>query len=118
MGANARRSLATTMKRLAAFIAFGSVITITLVLLLSDWFAQRLMADFWPLDSSRVGPNLVASAVQWVIVVIVASFVYPPLRKWIENELQKLHDKLDRNGLLSHHIIKHHPDIPDYPKEK
>ena len=106
------------MKKLAIFTALTVVIVATLTLILSDWFAKRIVEDFWPLDSSRVGPNLVASVVQWIIVVLIASFIYPPLRKWIENELQKLHDKLDRNGLLSHHIIKHHPDIPDYPKEK
>lgn len=30
---------------------------------------QRFLADFWPLDNSRVGPNLVASVVATVLIV-------------------------------------------------
>jgi len=101
------------MKKLAFLIASSLTILFIIIAIFSDWFANRIIIDFWPLDSSRVGPNLVASFVQWIIVVIVASFIYPPLRYWIEAELNKLHDKLDRNANLSHHIIKHHPDIPN-----
>jgi hypothetical protein len=35
-------------------------------------FHARLAADFWPLDSSRVGPNLLAAVVQGAIVFIAA----------------------------------------------
>ena len=106
------------MKRLAVFIAFISVFIATTIIIFSDWFAQRLISDFWPLDASRVGPNLVASVVQWIIIVIVASFIYPPFRSWIKKEIESIHGKLDRNALLSKHIIKYHPDIPNLEKEK
>jgi hypothetical protein len=50
-----------------------------------------------------------------VIVAAFASMFYPPVRKRLEAFIKShndLHDKLD-------HIIKHHPDIPDFiPKEK
>ena len=89
-------------------------------------FALRLKTDFLPLDRSAVGPNLVAAVVQYVILALALSLFYPPMRKAIgrfmtkhkndlkahfskENEL--LHAKMD-------HIIKHHPDIPDFPTPK
>ena len=58
-------------------------------------FHGRLHADFWPVDSSRVGPNILASVVQWVAVFLVASFLYPPLRHWFEREFGKIHAKMD-----------------------
>jgi len=33
------------------------------------WLWHRLLADFWPLDNSRVGPNLVASVVTAALVI-------------------------------------------------
>ena len=105
---------------------------LVLVILAVVFFHGRLNADFWPLDSSRVGPNLVASVVQWALIALVAYLVYPPVRKWIDTEMKKgraeMHAKLDESIKLSKHIIHHHPDIPvvdrngntlvDVPKEE
>jgi len=61
----------------------------------------------------------IGAGVWWaVIVTIVTSIVYPPLRRAIEAFVerhvhagsQELHKKLD-------HIIKHHPEIPEIPEE-
>lgn len=61
----------------------------------------------------------IGAGVWWAIIVaIVTSIVYPPLRKAIESFVERhvhagneeLHRKLD-------HIIKHHPEIPEL-KEK
>lgn len=76
----------------------------------------RFVQDFYPLDNSRVSPNIVASLVQYVGLAVLAYLVYPPFRraanKWVKGHLQSenqlLHAKLD-------HIIKHHPAIPDFP---
>ena len=38
-------------------------------LFIAVWGVQRFLADFWPLDTSRVGPNLVASVVLTVLVI-------------------------------------------------
>lgn len=78
------------MKRVAGFI--GLVIAVVAAIAI---FRSRISADFWPPDRSFVGPNLVASVIQWIVVVIVASLLYPPLRHWIEREFGKLHAKLD-----------------------
>ena len=82
---------------------------------------NRLSADFYPPDRSYVGPNLVASVVQWAIIALVAYLVYPPLRKavdkWMKDHARhanaELHEKLDEAIKLSKHVIKHHPDIPN-----
>lgn len=76
----------------------------------------RFLLDFWPIDSSRVGPNLLASVVQYAIILITVALLYPPARRAIEKYLKRhvneikhhvsaehdaLHEKLD-------HMMKHH----------
>lgn len=94
----------------------------------------RFLSDFWPLDRSIVGPNLVASIVQYAFLAILLVLLYPPLRKAVEkfatrhvesikqhvtDEHKKLHDKLDIMHAKQNHIIRHSgipkvvPGIPD-----
>ena len=87
---------------------------------------NRLGQDFWPIDAGRVSPNLLASLIQWAIILIAASLLYPPFRravdKWLrvhlhehrqamDDHLADLHKKLD-------HIIHHSTDIPDLPEKE
>ena len=82
---------------------------------------NRISVDFWPLDNSRVGPNLTASIVQWAIIALVVYLAYPPVRKaidrWASSHYRAasadLHAKLDHNAKLLAHVIKHSPDIPN-----
>lgn len=48
---------------------------------------------------------------QTVAYAAIAYAFYPPFRRWVRKEADHLHGKLD-------HIIRHHPDIPDYPQPK
>ena len=92
-------------------------------------FRDRLGADFWPLDRSFVGPNLLASVVQWAVVLLVAALIWPPTRRRIDGfvtgHLKPLHDN-HAALLASHeeiqarldHIIRHHPDLPDFPSQR
>ena len=96
-------------KRILVFLTLGLVVAIGLVFLISTWADQRFLADFYPPDRSYVGPTLVAAVIQWAGVGIVFAAVYPPVRHWIERELDHVHKKLD-------HVIEHHPDIPSFPK--
>ena len=93
--------------------------------LASGWVANRLEQDFWPVDASRVGPNILASVVQWSVLAIVAVAVYPPLRRWVEGLFRSVHEKLDAHHTESNaqrdllhekldHVIRHHPDIPEF----
>ena len=80
------------------------------------WHA-RFAADFYPPDRSFVGPNLVASVIQAIIVFLAAVLLYPPFRRAMEQVAHRanveLHEKLDRNFAAAKHIAKHSPDIPD-----
>jgi hypothetical protein len=73
------------------------VIALTIDQLTGGGFYHRLVLDFWPIDYSRVGPNLVASAVQWFIVGLVAAVIYPPFRHWIESQFDGVHEKIDKH---------------------
>ena len=79
---------------------------------------NRLSSDFWPLDASRVGPNLVASLIQGALVFLAAVLLYPPFRKAMEHIAEQanaeLHEKIERNAKLLKHVIKHSPDIPNH----
>ena len=94
---------------------------------------HRLRDDFWPVDRSFVGPNLLASIVQWALIAAIVSVVYPPIRHaiahFIERHVDSIkghisleHQKASRERELMHrkldHVIKHSPDIPDFPTTK
>ena len=60
-------------------------------------------AYFWPSDKGN-GPEALQ---QVALGVAVASLLYPPLRAAWKRETERIHAKMD-------HIIKHHPDIPEF----
>lgn len=64
-------------------------------------FRARLGTDFWPLDRSNIGANLVASTITWVIVFTASVLLYPPWRKRVHNfvdrKLSPIHTKLDKH---------------------
>jgi hypothetical protein len=104
----------TTKKILAIFVLFiAFVVCLISSIIVSDFWSilwDHIYHDFWPLDASRVGPNLVAAVVQWLLVGLIASVFYPPLRHWIERELDHLHVKLD-------HAIQHNPNVENLPDD-
>ena len=71
----------------------------------------------------HVGPNLVASVVQWALIAIVVALLYPPARRAIEKFAQRHVESIKDHVSAEHaavhakmdHIIKFHPDIPDFP---
>jgi hypothetical protein len=103
----------------------GMLLVAAVLWIIFDW--PRFVADFWPPDSSRVGPNLVAAIVQAVFILIVLALVYPPTRHWIERAIEShahdlkgkvdeqtdaLEKKLHTLHTCLDHIIENHPDIP------
>jgi hypothetical protein len=90
-------------QKLAALALF----LVNMALIVVAW--QRLRTDFWPLDRSFVGPNLVASIVQFDLAVIAGILIWPPTRhrlrvflarerkhtleheKWVAGRLDRIH---------------------------
>lgn len=122
------------------------VVTVLIVGAIVFWH-NRLSADFWPLDASRVGPNLAASVIQGAFILLFAALIWPPTRRRIHRfmdlKLSKVHKKIGeleerhetaskhrqelhdegtaQRALLNQkldHIIKHHPDVPAFRPRK
>lgn len=94
--------------------------------LVSHWFNQRLQADFWPPDRSFISPNILASLIIFDVVTLAAALFYPPVKKALDESI-KLHKKALTEDIKGHvsselsdvhakldHVIKHHPDIPEF----
>ena len=86
----------------AGLVAAGVIVAIVV-------WRDRIGADFWPLDSSRVGPNLLASIVQWAVIFCAAVLLWPPwrrrLHRFVDRKVAPLHSKL--NGLHASHKQLH-----------
>jgi len=104
-------------KRIALVVGIAAVVGIAV-----GW--SRFVADFWPPDRSFVGPNLVASVVQWAIVLIVAALLWPPTRRrihaFVDKKAAALHeaeckDREELHRKLDHLIAHTAPPLP--PKE-
>lgn len=66
------------------------------------WFGYA-----WPSLKGN-GPE---ALVQTIAYAAVAMAVYPPLHRWVTKEERAMRAELHRKV---EHIIKYHPDIPDY----
>ena len=124
-------------KKLLALLALLLLITAAII-----WH-HRIKEDFWPLDNSHVGPNLVAAVVQGAIVLLIAALIWPPTRRrmhrFADLKLSGVHKRLgtlednhnesvaqrkelhaesakEREMLDAklNHIIEHHPQIPSF----
>lgn len=107
----------------------GAVVLVLVIVIIAVWHA-RFPADFWPIDASRVAPNLIASVIQWAIILLAAALIWPPTRRRIHHFVDKKADSIKAHVTAAHakaatdnaelhrkldHIIQHHPDIPELP---
>jgi hypothetical protein len=67
---------------------------------------HRLGLDFWPIDKSTIGPNLVASLVWAVVVGVVLYVFWPPLRRAVNGFTSRA---LHNHHLL--HVAPHHDAV-------
>jgi hypothetical protein len=62
-------------------------------------FAGRIGPDFWPLDRSFVGPNIVASVVTVLVATPVGVLLWPPTRRsihaFVDRKIAPIHAKID-----------------------
>jgi len=115
----------------------AAVVYVLIAALLLVVFRDRLRPDFWPLDASRVAPNVLATAIQVMLATPVAVLLWPPMRRRIHRfvtrhtaplheHLTALRDAGERRHaelVAAHaetqrhlrHVIDHSPNIPDLP---
>ena len=97
-------------RNVTAMIALAAVTTACVV------WRDRLGADLWPPDSSRIAPNIVAGIVQWAVILIVVALIWPPTRRRLERAAHRFADrKLEavHAGIatLREHHARHHADM-------
>ncbi len=145
MAARAEEPGTRKVQLVLASVAAGLVALDVLATLVFPWWRHRMITDFWPVDSSRIGEKIVGTLVQGVIGMIVVAVLWPPLRRRITRLLEasghraaaelhranadlhrrlgEVHGRLDE--VMSHHvelhakldhIIRHHPDVPEFPR--
>lgn len=73
------------------------------------WFGY-----FWPSDEGN-GPEALQ---QTVVYGLLAVIFVPLVRKWFMARMAALHEKLDHAHDKIDHIIRHSPDIPEFPKKE
>ena len=77
--------------------------------LVSPAIGHRLHDDFWPLDRSAVSPNILASLVQAVLVTIILSALYPPIRKsierWVTRHKDDIKAHISEEHLRTHRLL-------------
>ena len=83
-------------KAAGALVLLGAIV----YFIVTDW--PRFLQDFWPVDASRIAPNIVASIVQWAVVLIIAALLYPPTRRMIKRAADEtLHRHLEHHRALT-----------------
>ncbi len=88
----------STDKRIAVFV-------VALVLILAGIFHARLGPDFWPLDRSTVGPNLVADLVTFAGGVLVGIGIAPVAKKAAHRFVDGKLEHIDRhNQWMAKHV--------------
>lgn len=64
-------------------------------MLATVWLWSRFLNDFWPLDASRVAPNIMAAIVQGLILLAILRLVWPKFRlrldAWVRAHLHAHH---------------------------
>ena len=65
-------------------------------------FWSRFKTDFLPPDRSYVGPNLVASVVQWAIIFLAAVLFYPPFRRAVDRYVTRQTEDLKAHVTAEH----------------
>ena len=90
----------------------ATAVAYLIVIAVCAWaFRSRLSADFWPVDASRVSPNILATVIQILFWAPIAYLAWPPTRRrihrWMTSHTAPLHASLDR---LHEQRERHHAE--------
>ena len=88
---------------------------------MGNWLHHLWFTYGWPSDMGNGPEGLQQALVGFVLAVILI----PRVRRFFGQGWGLLHEKLDSLGdhhretqRILHHVIKHHPDIPDLPEKE
>jgi len=117
-----------------------AAVYVVVIVLLAAVFRDRLHADFWPVDKSRVAPNILATILQILAATPFLVLLWPPTRRrihrFVTSHTAPLHaqllkaeaqrDRLHKEHLAAHaetqrrldHVIRHSTDIPPLPPKR
>ena len=91
------KSIPSWQKWLAVTVAVGLFVVIFI-------WPSRVLADFWPIDQG-VAANVLASLVQYAIILVVLALLWPPTRRrfhgMVDAKLTPIHEHL--TVLRQHH---------------
>ena len=102
------KSIPSWQKWSAVTVAVGLFVVIFI-------WPSRVLADFWPIDQG-VGANLLASLVQYAVILVVLALLWPPTRRglhgMVDAKLAPIHEHL--TVLRQHHEhAEHHRNRTD-----
>ena len=90
-----KKTLEHLKNMLLPLMALLATVAVALGVYIAIWGWARFKLDFWPLDSSRVGPNICASLFLVVLVIAHNEFVVTErAKKEHENHRQLIRDSL------------------------
>lgn len=95
----AKDELQAVDKPVRGWQKLAAVVVLALVAACVVIFRHRLGSDFLPLDASRVGPNLVAAAIQAAVIFCLLVLFWPPwqrrLHRFVDRKLAPLHERVE-----------------------
>jgi hypothetical protein len=72
---------------------------------------SRFVQDFFPLDASRVAPNILASGVQFILIAIAAYLLYPPIKRAVDAYARRHLDEIKAHVSAEHAKIHARLDV-------
>jgi len=79
-----------------------------------NWLYTLWYGYFWPSLKGN-GPE---ALVQTVVYGTVAAIFVPAVRRWFNDHMKALHEKLDDAHEKLDHVIKHSADIPPFERKE
>ena len=89
-------------------VAALCVVALGVATVFDAWLRSRLVSDFWPIDKASVAPNILASVVQFVLMVLLLGAFYPPFRHWLEQEFKDAREQRESHHKTHIDLLKQH----------
>ena len=89
---------------------WAAVVLLAALVYFVAFHTHRFLHDFWPLDGSAIAPNIVASVVQYAVLLILAALLYPPVRRAVDRYVRRHVDEIKDHVSAEHARIHQRMD--------